>query len=360
MNRTSVAAALLCLPSAFTISAHAHDVHTEPRAYDHAPIGVMGDHLHKKGEFMLSARYMRMDMGGNRIGTNSATPEEIATTVPNQFFGQPMQPPTLRVVPTVMTMDMYMIGAMYAPSDTVTLMAMTMYGESEMDHITFQGGMGTTRLGEFTTNASAFGDTKVAALVRLFDNVTHKVHLNAGISIPTGSISETDQILTPMGGTPTVRLPYPMQIGSGTWDFAPGITYVGHEGSWNWGGQANALVRLGDNDANYKLGDRWEATSWLSYGFSDAFSISARLKASTQGDISGQDPQIVAPVQTAQTDFHGGDRLDAFFGANFLVTNGALTGHRLGIEFGLPVVQDLNGPQMETDYTLTVGWQKAF
>lgn len=29
---------------------------------DHTPIGIMGDHNHKKGEFMMSYRYMRMDM----------------------------------------------------------------------------------------------------------------------------------------------------------------------------------------------------------------------------------------------------------------------------------------------------------
>ncbi len=29
----------------------------------HAPISVMGDHYHKKGEFMLSYRYMPMWMG---------------------------------------------------------------------------------------------------------------------------------------------------------------------------------------------------------------------------------------------------------------------------------------------------------
>ena len=356
MKRISLAA--LALASSLPVVAH--DVHTDPRAYDHAPIGVMGDHLHKKGEFMLSARYMHMDMGGNRIGTNSVTPEQIVTTVPNQFFGNPMQPPTLRVVPTNMTMDMYMLGAMYAPSDNVTLMAMTMYGTRDMDHITFQGGMGTTRLGKFNTRTSAFGDTKVAALIRLFDNTTHKVHLNAGVSIPTGSISEEDEILTPLGTRPTVRLPYPMQLGSGTWDLAPGITYVGHEGSWNWGAQATALIRLGDNDADYSLGDRLEATSWLSYGFSDAFSISARLKGTTQGRIDGQDPRVVAPVQTAQTDFHGGEKLEALVGANYLVTGGSLKGHRLGVEFGVPVVQDLNGPQLETDFTLTVGWQLAF
>ena len=63
-------------------------------ASDHAPIGVMVDHRHKKGEVMVSYRYMRMNMDGSRIGTDPVTPEQIATTVPNRFFGTPGQPPT--------------------------------------------------------------------------------------------------------------------------------------------------------------------------------------------------------------------------------------------------------------------------
>ena len=59
------------------------------RADGHAPIGVMGDHLHKAGEWMLSYRFMRMDMAGNRDGTSDLSPEEIVTTVPNTFFGTP-------------------------------------------------------------------------------------------------------------------------------------------------------------------------------------------------------------------------------------------------------------------------------
>ena len=112
-------------------------------AADHAPIGVMGDHTHKQGEFMFSYRFMRMDMEGSRIGTDEVTPETIATTVPNRFFGRPMQPPTLRVVPTSMRMDMHMGGVMYAPTDRLTLMAMGMYVVKEMDHTTFMGGMGS-------------------------------------------------------------------------------------------------------------------------------------------------------------------------------------------------------------------------
>lgn len=356
MKRTLFAAsALMCSMPVF-----AHDTHQAPRAYDHAPIGVMGDHLHKKGEFMLSARYMYMDMSGNRIGTNSTTPEQIVTTVPNSFAGMPGQPPTLRIVPTQMDMHMVMIGAMYAPTDNITLMAMGMYNANTMDHITFQGGMGTNRLGEFNTKSSGFGDTKLGALIRLHDSGTHKLHLNAGISLPTGSNTETDDILTPMGGTPTVRLPYPMQLGSGTWDLEPGITYVGHKGNINWGAQARATIRLGDNKEGYTLGDKFEATSWLAYGFNDNISISGRAKFTTQGDIEGRDPAIMGPVQTAQTAFHGGEKIELFAGINYLFTKGGLKGNRLALEVGTPILQDLNGPQMETDLTVTLGWQLAF
>ena len=62
-------------------------------------------------------------MRGNRDGTSGIPPDEIATTASNPFAGAPMQPPTLRVVPTEMTMDMHMLGVMFAPSDRVSYVA---------------------------------------------------------------------------------------------------------------------------------------------------------------------------------------------------------------------------------------------
>lgn len=79
------------------------------RADGHAPIGVMGEHRHKTGEVMLSYRFMHMDMQGNLIGDDNVSPATIATTVPNRFFGAPGQPPTLRIVPTDMRMQMHML-----------------------------------------------------------------------------------------------------------------------------------------------------------------------------------------------------------------------------------------------------------
>ncbi|MEM7702047.1 MAG: transporter [Pseudomonadota bacterium] len=322
---------------------------------DHAPIGVMGDHRHAKGEWMFSYRFMHMDMGGIQIGTDSVTPETVATTVPNRFFGQPGQPPTLRVVPTEMFMDMHMLGAMYGLSDQVTLMVMGQYVSKKMDHIVFAGGMGTNRLDTFETSPQGIGDTKVAALIGLTDNV----HLNAGISIPTGSNTQTDDIVTPMGGNPTVRVPYPMQLGSGTFDLEPGITYRDQNNAFGWGAQVRGVIRLG-SDEGYSLGNSAMATVWGAVALTPAVSISGRVQAQTQGRIDGIDPVVVGPIQTADPDFQGGETVTAFAGMNFAVTKGSLKGWRLGLEGGLPVVQDLNGPQMPTDYTFTVGVQKAF
>jgi hypothetical protein len=98
-------------------------------ASTHAPIGIMGDHVHEKGEVMVSYRYMNMNMQGSRLSGEAISENTIVTTIPNRFFGVPGQPPTLRIVPTEMTMEMHMFGLMYAPSDGVTLMTMLNYVE---------------------------------------------------------------------------------------------------------------------------------------------------------------------------------------------------------------------------------------
>ena len=361
MNKILLASAALACAS-MPVAAHEGDGGMVTYASDHAPIGVMADHRHKKGEWMTSYRYMYMDMSGNRDGTDSLTPEEIVTTAPNPFANPPMMPPTLRVVPTDMPMQMHMVGGMYGLTDRITLMAMGMYVTKEMDHITFRGPIGTTRLGEFTTETSGFGDTTIGAIIGLDAGSYEHRQINVGLalSLPTGSIEETDQILTPMGTTPSPRLPYPMQLGSGSFDFKPSLTARSRTGKWSYGAQASAVIRLDENDEGYTLGDIVEATSWLAYEPQSWVSISGRLKAKSVGQIDGTDPLIRAPVQTADPDNQGGETVEALVGVNLAGQTGWQKGHRIAAEIGLPLHRDLNGPQMETDLTFTLGWQKAF
>ena len=101
-----VALAFLSTPS-LADADHGHPALPAP---EHAPIGVMGDHMHENGEWMLSYRYMHMAMGGNRIGTNSITTAETH----QQFMVSPLD----------MDMGMHMLGAMYGLTDKLTVMAM--------------------------------------------------------------------------------------------------------------------------------------------------------------------------------------------------------------------------------------------
>ena len=364
MKITTIVAMALCLglaAPAFADGSHSHSHSGDKilRADGHAPIGVMGDHRHAAGEIMFSYRFMRMNMEGNRIGTTDVSPLQIATPVPNRFFGQPLQPPTLRVVPTEMTMDMHMFGAMYAPNNRVTLMAMLPYITKEMDHLTFAGPAGPGVLGGFRTKSEGFGDVKVSALIGLWEGQNSSVHANLGLSLPTGSTSETDDILTPLNTRPTVRLPYAMQLGSGTYDVLPGITFMGRSGNLGYGAQLTGVFRLG-SDNGYTLGNEVKANVWGSVQPAPWISLSGRLEAMSLDDISGIDPFIRGPVQTADPNNYGGDIVTAYLGVNTIVQSGALRGHRFAVEFGMPVYQDLNGPQMKRDWTLIAGWQKAF
>ncbi len=356
----STGAVVVLAASLFLMHAHAAAPGTSlNNAADHAPIGVMGDHLHQQGEFMLSYRFMHMDMQGNRDATDSIDADTIATAIPNRFFGRPMQPPTLRIVPTQMSMDMHMVGAMYAPTDWLTLMAMGMYIEKDMEHTTYMGGMGTNVRGSFRVNTAGIGDTRLSGLLRLYDGTGQRLHLNAGVSLPTASTTRTHEILTPGGARPTLRVPYAMQLGSGTYDLLPGITYNGNRQRWYWGGQYLGTLRL-HRDQGYALGDKHSLSGWLNYQWRPFISTSLRLQYHTLGRIDGIDARIAGPVQTANPDYYGGDELNLNLGMNLMGQRGALAGQRLAVELSLPLHRDLNGPQMETDWTISAGWQYAF
>lgn len=329
-----------------------HGAHKPVRADGHAPIGVMGDHLHKKGEWMLSYRYMYMDMEGSRIGTNRVSPREIVDL-----------PSNISVVPTKMAMQMHMLGAMYAPSDSITLMAMLPILDKDMDHITYNMGDPDDVRGTFNTRSTGLGDIKLSSLIGVYNDGATKIHLNAGLSLPTGSITERDDVLAPMGPPGNIvnlRLPYAMQLGTGTFDLLPGITLQSRSGDFTYGAQYMARIHLGTNDEGYSWGDKHELTAWAAYQWAPWISTSLRVIASTQDTIDGSDSQIGAPVQTADPDNYGGERIDLLGGVNLIVPSGPLKGHRFALEAGAPIYQDLNGPQMETDFTLTFGWQKAF
>lgn len=317
------------LATAISVSANAEENHNHHDHSTRAPAGVMGAHLMEEGDLMLSYRFGRMGMRGNRTGTDSVTPQEV------------LADPRFMVTPLQMNMEMHMLGAMYGLTEDITLMAMTSYQRRVMGHRT---GMGA----EFTTESQGFGDTRLTGLFKHNDNL----HFTAGLSIPTGSISQRDQ--TPAGES---VLPFPMQLGSGTFDPIIGVTYQEHLTDFSWGSQANATFRLYDNNQDYNQGNEYNITAWISKPLDSWITGSLRLDGSIRENYDGFDDRVGAIVPTAFPNLRGGERVDLLVGFNINPEEFAAP---INVEFGIPIYQRLEGPQLQTQYRLFVGTEFVF
>lgn len=299
----------------------------------HGPISVMGNHTHHKGGLMFSYVYMPMWMEGNMQGTESVSDEVIF----ENFMGAPQQ----------MQMDMHMFMAMYAPTDRITLMAMGNYMVSKMDLKTRMGN-------EFRTTSKGLGDLLFSALVNLWNANRQAVHANVGVFLPTGNIDQRDDM--PAGEN--MPLAYPMQLGSGTLDPYVGATYTGQSDRFSWGAQGLYRMVLAENEEDYALGDKVNATAWGAVRIADFMSSSLSVNYLQSGQINGADPDFNPMMMPLfNTNNSGRSQLNLGLGVNLLVPQGKMKNLRVAAEFKLPVMQKVNGIQMKNIYSGAVGVQ---
>ena len=302
----------------------------------HAPINVMGDHTHKKGEWMFSYRFMNMEMSGNLNGS-----EEISQASIHEKY---------MVAPRNMSMQMHMFGVMHAVSEKVTIMIMTNYSGLSMS---LKPRMNLT----FTTRSNGIEDLKISGLFNVYDKNLQSIHLSAGFSIPSGSIDQKDDTHM-MTNTP---LGYPMQLGSGTWDPSLGLTYRGQLEKLSLGWQVNGLLRTGKNKNGYRMGNILNTIVWGAIKLSDFLSIGTSLDYFKVGKISGLyeklNPMMMPLSNTNNT---GRDQMNFGLSANIYFPNGAFKNIRLGGAFNLPVYQEVKGVQMNSKSLITVGIQYGF
>lgn len=347
---------------------------TSTRPDSHAPLGVMGDHAHGAGELMLSYRFMGMAMNGLLDGTGTVSTEDALLHY--------------QMVPTTMKMQMHSFGAMFAPHDSVTFMAMTSYRSNFMEmegaHTHTTGGHDHP-VGHQEMESVGLGDLRLSALIPLLNASNADLILNAGVSIPTGAID----VEGTHGGDELIVLPYPMQLGSGSFELRPAVTFSEMNGSWSYGAQAHAAIPLNENSRGYRMAPTVGLTLWGARKLNDWLSISVRGWIQNWGNIttSAEHTEMgtsedehdhtshdshaapIAPTQTVymsptmDPNLQGGTRANLAGGINFIVPDrfgGILAGQRLAVEFQMPVYQNLDGPQMALGWTIVAGWQYAF
>ena len=347
MNRISYYAAcavalVLCSQHAMA-ETHNHETHnhaTENHTTHAAtPIGVMGAHMHNKGEWMLGYSYTQSRTDGLLKGRDAISAKQAVHS-----YGE---------APIRMDMKMHMLELMYGISDDLNIMVMPEYMSMPMVHQSHgaHGAHGHT--------ISSLGDTKASVLYRLYEDANTNLHLQAGVSLPTGS---SDEKFTNHHNT-RVPLPYNMQPGSGTYDPILGATLQQHYAGYSTGVQAIAVLPVGTNDEGYRMGNSYTLNGWGSMALTEGVAASLRAEAVAWRDVNGQNAalpitSIVGADPTQQSgevvNLHAGLTLDA---GTFTPT---LSGQQIGFEVGAPVYQRADGIQPEQEWQFSVGLRSRF
>ncbi len=320
-----------------------------------APLGVLTDHIHDKGRFMLSYTYMNTMFHGNNIGASKASDNDVYKNY--------------MMAPETMSMQMHMLMAMYGITDRLTVMAMggcmvnnmKMAMDSKGGYMFMNGSWmympAGTNMG-MQTMSSGFTDTKLSALYNFSNKPAQRIIGSLGISLPTGTIKASGT--TVLGNSQ--QLAYDMQTGTGSYGLAPDLTFARKSGLFYWGANTGANINLNYNSLGYKDGNTYHATAWAGYQFLPFVSGTLRAEGVHADKISGADANMLNTVYettdpTTQTSNYGGTWMSMYVGLNFYLMKPALQRFRLMAEYGIPVYQDLNGTQMALKSNFLVGLQ---
>jgi len=341
------------------IGSSTHKMHAGHAGHiGHPPAGVMFGHmLGQAGDMMVGYSYKYSDWStGMQQGTRAGISDQ-------ELIDNACKGGVCEFKADGMAMHMHMVNFMYAPTDWLNLMLMPQFAYKKMDMKPLPNS-GVTEAGYHGNNG--LGDTLFGGLVKIFNTENQYMHLGIIGSAPTGRIDVTFNNFINDGSQ---LQSFGMQLGSGTWDLKPSLTYSGKLDSWYWGAQATGTKRLQHrNRFGYVLGDEIEGSLWGGYRALDWLSFSVRNIYKVQGAIRGGVNRII-PVPLGQTAQltplenpanKGGQFWDVGLGMSLSVPSGEYAGHSLNVEWLQPVIHDLNGYQLERDGTLSVRWGYAF
>ncbi len=318
------------------------------------PIGVMTDHVHGKGEWMLSYSYMKMNMAGNRQGTKKISND----TLFDKYY--------YMMAPQTMQMEMHMAMLMYGVSNRFTLMAMVGYTTNSMSMVMpgamLMPGMKDPSASMYSTT-SGINDTKIYGLYNLSTKENYRFVASLGINIPTGTIKASGNTALAVNG----RQAYDMQMGTGSYSIMPDITYVRKINKFSFGVNVGEDVKLDNNNAAYKVGNVYHGTAWASYQLLSFVSGSFRIEHVISDKISGSDslisisyPNTYVYDPTTEVKNYGGNRSCIYAGLNFYLNKPVIKNFLLQVEYGVPFAENLNGIQMSAKDNIQMGLQYKF
>ena len=360
MTNTGFGGALALLATASTSPATAQEIEADDPLVVQSPLihpaaGLMNEHMHEGGEFMVGVRLERFHYSGQ----NQTADDEIADAA-IAAAGY-----TSRT--SAMDMDMLMLDLMFAPTDDITLMVMPHYMWHRMEmvgidpaagHMDGHGGHhggAAIPVGETHEHSTqGVGDTLASASIRLVRSPSFNAHATLGVWVPTGSVGKK---------SPDDRfVHYGMQSGAGTWDLEPSFTLSGRSGATGWGAQAAYRWKTEEENASgFAFGDKARVTSWISYLLGGDVGMTGRLEYLNEGKVEGHyDGPHNHSAPPDRQENYGGQTVTAGLGLNWLLPTGGSRRPQLGGEVSFPLYQNLNGIQAPLAWRFSLALSKTF
>ena len=303
------------------------------RPDSHAPINIIGDHFHDKGGLMISYRYIVKNMSGNLNGNSEVNIEDIYNSY--------------NLISESYKLESHKVGFMYGISSKINLMASIGFTLKTMDLL-------SKKNQAFQVKSSGVDDINILGLYKLIDKSRNKTHLNIGISFPIGSINANDEY----SSFNITKLPYNMQIGSGTWNANLGLTTFFQFEEISFGIQPSYKIYIGRNSYDYSFGNVLDINYWAAIKISNWISVSLNFQNKFSDKIRGSDPELTSNIVPESNTYNYGFYVfNSSIGTNIIPPYGKLKNIRIGIEYFLPLLQNYNGIQMGVDNNFIIGLQ---
>ena len=283
----------------------------------------------------LRYRYSQAKYCGYLEGSQSVTFSQVLERFP--------------VVPTVIRQEVHQLDLRKDLRKDLQLGLLVPFIRQSTDHIRRKGD-------PFNISSEGVGDVEL-----LFTKHSvakkHLLSSSLGLTLPTGSIDEKGT--TPRG--PGTQLPYTMQIGSGTFDFKPSLTYVTERNGFRVGLQGLAVLRTGDNDRDYRLGDRYQLAGFGSYRVGRWLEPALKIRYIDWDNIKGADAVLnpdLAPV--ANSRLYGGERVECVLGLSIYPGAEVIDNTSIDVQYATPMYESLTGPQPGLDYQISISARMRF
>lgn len=301
-------------------------------------VTVPGAHYHFQGDWMIGVDATNVQWSGLQNGTSSVSAQQV--------LGNFM------MAPTSATMNMQDLDLMYGYRDDWTFEVMIPQVQMAMTSVYMNG--------DTTTNlVSGLGDITLNVIHPFKYKYPAQWQAELGLALPTGDINQFNLVYLMFGEQ---KMPYNMQLGTGSFQFEPAITYLGETQKWAFGAQVRGFLPLNTNSDGWMAPNRLAATAWAAPHVNNNFSPSFRVDYQTWGNVRGNDPVIdFSMMPSSNPNLYAGSRADAYIGLNFAWgQDGEGHGKWLTFEYGVPFYQNLTGPQLTQTSTYNAAFQWTF